>query len=206
MAIEVQLTEVAEMDTGLPLVVRFRPVIELSEDEFFEFCQLNSELRIERNAQGELLIMPPAGMGTGRRNADITAQLVNWAKRDGRGIAFDSSTGFRLANSAMRAPDASWIVRSRLEQLTKEQQDVFAPICPDFVLELRSPSDTLRSLQLKMQEYLETGARLGWLIDPIRERAYIYRPGNTIERLDRPDRISGDPELPGFVLDLREIW
>ena len=206
MAIEMQPTEVAEMDIGLPLVVRFRPVIELSEDEFFEFCQLNGDLRIERNAQGELLIMPPAGMGTGRRNADITAQLVNWAKRDGRGVAFDSSTGFTLSNSAMRAPDASWIVRSRLEQLTKEQQEVFAPICPDFVLELRSPSDTLRSLQLKMQEYLETGARLGWLIDPIAGRAYIYRPGAPVERLDRPDTISGDPELPGFVLDLREIW
>ena len=117
--------------------------------------------------------MPPAGMSTGRRNADITAQLVVWAKRDGRGIAFDSSGGFRLPNTAMRAPDASWILRSRWEQLSKEEQDVFAPICPDFVLELRSSSDTLRSLQPKMQEYIETGARLGWLIDPIAGGVYL---------------------------------
>jgi len=206
MAIEERPTEVAELDTGLPLVVRFRPVIELSEEEFFEFCQLNGELRIERNAKGALLLMPPAGGSTSWRNADITAQLVNWAKRDGRGIPFDSSGGFRLPNSAMRAPDAAWILRSRWNQLPKNEQDVFAPICPDFVLELRSPSDTLRSLQLKMQEYLETGARLGWLIDPIGGRAYIYRPGKPVARLDRPDTISGDPELLGFVLDLREIW
>ena len=106
----------------------------------------------------------------------------------------------------MRAPDTSWILRSRWAQLSKDEQDVFAPICPDFVLELRSPRDTLHSLQLKMQEYIETGACLGWLIDPIAGHTYIYRPGTAVERLDRPDSIAGDPELPGFVLDLREIW
>lgn len=197
-------TEV-ELD-GLPLVVRLRPVINLSEDEFFEFCQLNGELRIERNAQGEVLIMPPAGAASGGQNAGIVGQLWQWARRDETGIAFDSSAGFTLPNRAVRSPDASWITRARWEQLPAEQQAKFAPICPDFVLELRSPSDRLRDLQDKLEEYLANGARLGWLLDPEPRHVYVYRPDAPVERLEAPDTISGDPILPGFVLNLREVW
>jgi Uma2 family endonuclease len=192
--------------TGLPLIVRLGPVIELSEDQFFEFCQINRELRIERNVQGELLIMPPAGSGTGERNGKITARVVTWAERDGTGIAFDSSAGFTLPNGAVRSPDASWIARSRWEQVPTERRDKFAPICPDFVLELRSPSDTLRDLQAKMVEYLANAARLGWLLDPPTRHVYIYRPGATVERLEDPETVSGDPVLPGFVLNVRKVW
>ena len=198
-----------EIPTGpceLPVVVRLRPVLDLSDDQLFELCQLNRELRIERDAEGTLLIMPPAGSETGNRNSEINMQLRLWAKRDGTGLAFDSSAGFTLSNTAVRSPDASWIARSRWEQVPTRQRDRFAPICPDFVLELRSPSDKLRDVQEKMREYLANGARLGWLIDPSRRRVYVYRPGTPVERLDNPAFISGDPALPGFVLDLREVW
>jgi len=191
---------------GLPLVLRLRPVLDLSEDQFFDLCQLNGDIRIERNAQGELLLMPPAGGGTGGRNAEITRQLGNWAKRDGTGVAFDSSTGFTLPNTATRSPDAAWVPRPRLEQLSAAQYERFLPLCPDFVIELRSPSDSLRVVRDKMAEYLANGARLGWLIDPLRGHAYVYRPGAPVERLDRPETLRGDPVLPGFELDLREIW
>jgi Uma2 family endonuclease len=192
--------------TGLPLVVRLGPVIELSEDQFFEFCQINRELRIERNVQGELLIIPPAGSETGGRNAEITMQLRMWAKREGTGLSFDSSAGFTLPNGAVRSPDAAWITRSRWEQVPLERRDKFAPICPDFVLELRSPSDTLRDLQAKMVEYLANGARLGWLLDPPTRHVYVYRPGAAVERLEDPETVSGDPVPPGFVLNVHEIW
>jgi Uma2 family endonuclease len=190
----------------LPLVVRFRPAIELSEDQFFELCQINYELRIERNARGELLIMPPAGSETGRRNLDVAVQVGGWAKLDGRGVAFDSSAGFTLPNGAVRAPDAAWIVRERWEQVPSEQREKFAPICPDFVLELRSPSDTLRTVQDKMAEYLANGARLGWLLAPGPRHVYVYRPGAAVERLEDPETVSGDPVLPGFILNVREVW
>ena len=191
---------------GLPLVVRLRPALDLSEDQFFEFCQINRELRIERNAEGELLLMPPAGGETSHRNIKIAVRLGTWAERDGTGLAFDSSGGFTLPNSAMRSPDASWIERSRWEQLSPEQRGKFAPICPDFVLELRSPSDRLRDVQAKMDEYLANGARLGWLLDPEPRRVYVYRPDAPVERLEAPATLAGDPVLPGFVLKPGEIW
>jgi Uma2 family endonuclease len=191
---------------GLPLVVRLRPALELSEDQFFELCQINRDLRIERNAEGELLIMPPAGGETSHRNAKITVRLGVWAERDGTGLIFDSSGGFTLPNSAMRAPDAAWIERSRWEQLSPEQRGKFAPICPDFVLELRSPSDRLRDVQDKMVEYLANGARLGWLLDPGPRQVHVYRPNAPVERLTAPATLAGDPVLPGFVLNLGEIW
>jgi Uma2 family endonuclease len=190
----------------LPLVVRFRPAIELSEEQFFALCQINHELRIERNAQGELLIMPPAGSGTGERNMKVAVRVGSWAERDGTGVAFDSSAGFTLPNGAVRAPDAAWIVRERWEQVPSEQREKFAPICPDFVLELRSPSDTLGTVQDKMAEYLANGARLGWLLDPGPRHVYVYRPGAAVERLEDPETVSGDPVLPGFILNVREVW
>ncbi len=150
--------------------------------------------------------MPPAGSGTGHRNIKISARLQWWAERDGTGLAFDSSTGFTLPNSAVRSPDASWIAQERWEQVPPERRDTFAPICPDFVLELRSPSDVLRDLHDKLAEYLANGARLGWLLDPRPRHVYVYRPGHPPVRLDNPESVSADPVLKGFVLKPREIW
>ena len=198
--------EMPDDATGLPVVVKLRPVIDLSEDQFFELCQINRDVRIERNAEGELLIMPPAGWQMGDRESEINLQLRTWAKRDGTGVATSSSAGFTLPNTAVRAPDAAWVHRSRVEQVPAEQRQKFIPLCPDFVIELRSPSDTLRDLHAKMQEYIDNGARLGWLIDPEPRHVYVYRPDTPVERLDNPETIPGDPILPGFVLDLREIW
>jgi Uma2 family endonuclease len=192
--------------TDWPLVLRLRPAVELSEDQFFALCQLNRNLRIERNDEGDVLIMPPAGGETGRGNAAITGQLWMWARRDGTGISFDSSTGFRLPNTAVRSPDAAWMLRARYEAIPAGQRRVFVPACPDFVLELRSPSDRLSDVRDKMEEYLANGARLGWLLDPVARRVFVYRPNSPVERLDNPERVSGDPILPGFVLDLREVW
>jgi Uma2 family endonuclease len=206
MATTVHPPEAPSESTGLPLVLRLRPVLDLSDDQLLALCALNGDLRIERNAQGDLLIMPPTGYETGDRNAEITMQLRTWAKRDGTGTAVDSSTGFRLPNGAMRAPDGAWIPHARLAAILPEERRKFLPLCPDFVIELRSPTDALRDVRAKMEEYLANGARLGWLIDPDPRHVYVYRSGAPVERLDNPDTISGDPILPGFVLDLREIW
>jgi len=189
-----------------PLLLQLRPVIELTDEHLYEFSQLNRDLRIERTAEGELLIMPPTGGETGERNAELTIQLGVWAKRDGTGTTFDSSTGFRLPNGAVRSPDASWIRRERLAALSVEQKKKFLPLCPDFVIELRSATDSLSALQEKMLEYLDNGARLGWLIDAERRRVYVYRPQSPVEELEQPETISAEPVLPGFTLDLREIW
>ena len=150
--------------------------------------------------------MPPTGSTTGRRNSDLNYQLTHWSYRDGTGISFDSSTGFTLPNGAVRAPDASWVLLSRWQALTPDQQAKFAPICPDFVIELRSPSDDLPIIQTKMAEYLTNGARLGWLIDPQNRQVHIYRPNRPITILNAPTTISADPELPGFTLNLQTIW
>lgn len=187
-----------------PLTIRLQPVLDLTDDQLLELSSLNRDLRLERTPQGELIVMPPAGGETGDRNAEITMQLRLWAKREGTGTTFDSSTGFRLPNSAVRSPDASWVKKSRLEPLTSEQRKKFILLCPDFVLELRSPTDRLSVLQAKMQEYLKNGAELGWLLDPESKRAYIYRPEG-VEELENPQTLDGGPVLPGFALDLREL-
>lgn len=191
---------------GFPLIVHLRPVLELTDEQFYEFCQINRDLRIERTAQGEVVIMPPAGWKTSERNSEIGMQLRIWAKREGTGVVTDSSGGFVLPNGATRSPDAAWITHARLAALTAEQRDKFLPLCPDFALELRSPTDTLTALQAKMQEYLDNGARLGLLIDPMQRRVYVYRPQAPVECLENPDAVAGDPVLPGFILDLRDIW
>lgn len=188
------------------LVLRARPALDLSDDQFFAFCQQNRDLRIEQNAEGDWIIMPPTGFGTGDRNAELTTQLRIWAKQDGTGVTADSSTIFVLPSGAKRSPDASWILKSRLAALTPAQKEKFLPLCPDFVAELRSPSDRLTDLQEKMQEYLDNGARLGWLLDTPAERVFVYRPGKPIETADAPASLSADPELPGFTLDLSPIW
>ena len=189
-----------------PLIVQIQPVLNLTDEQFYEFCQLNAELRIERAARGELLIMPPAGWETSEQNAEISMQLRQWAKRDGTGTTTDSSGGFILPNTTIRSPDAAWIRYDRLASLTAEQRTKFLPLCPDFVIELRSPTDSLTTLQSKMLEYIENGVRLGWLIDPVQGQVYVYSPDSPVMRLDNPDSLSGDPLLPGFRLDLSEIW
>lgn len=189
-----------------PLILHTRPALHMTNAEFFAFCQLNADWRIEQTAEGDLVIMPPTGGETGDRNAELTTQLRVWARADGAGVSFDSSTGFTLPNGAHRSPDASWVTRSRLAPLTPEQKQRFLPLCPDFVVELRSPSDSLSATQDKMGEYLSSGARLGWLIDPAERTVYVYRPGQPLDTLDNPTTLSGDPELPGFVLHLAPIW
>jgi len=180
--------------------------LRLTSEQFARLCQENPELRLELTAQQELVIMPPAGSKTGWRNSKLTQRLANWADSDGTGLASDSSTGFTLSNGAERSPDASWVRRDRWDALTDEQQEGFAPLCPDFVVELRSRTDRLSDLHPKMQEYLANGARLGWLIDPQDKRVYIYRLGQPVESLDNPTSLSGDPVLPGFVLPVHELW
>lgn len=178
----------------------------MTDEQLFEFCQINRDLRIERTADGDLIIMAPAGARSGARNAEITMQLVHWAKRDGQGLAFDSSTGFRLPNGAMRAPDAAWVLRSRLADISEQDKERFLPLCPDFVIELRSPSDGLKTVRDKMEEYRANGARLGWLIDPLTRRVHIYEPDVPASELMNAAEISADPVLPGFVLNLTAIW
>ena len=189
------------------IVLRMPPELQMTDDQFFKFCQFNRDLRIERNKLGELLIMSPTGSDTGYREGNIFGSLWVWAKKDGTGIAFTSSTGFTLSTGAERSPDASWLRLERWNALSPEQRQKFAPICPDFVVELRSPSDNLKPLQEKMQEYMnEPGVQLGWLIDRKNRKVYIYRPNREVECLDNPGTVSGDPVLPGFVLDLSEVW
>ncbi len=179
--------------------------IDLTDEQFFQLCQNNRDLQFERTASGELLIMPPTGSDTGRRNVKITTQLDIWNSQNNLGEVFDSSSGFKLPNGADRSPDASWVPRERWEALTPEQQEGFAPICPDFAVELHSPSDSLKKIQEKMQEYIENGARLGWLIDRKNRRVEIYRPNRDVEILENPATLSGEDVLPGFVLDLTPI-
>jgi Uma2 family endonuclease len=200
-----QLTTEAEVEIH-PLVVRMHPVIELTDDQFFELCQINRDLRIERTTTGELLIMSPTGSETGGSNFELSGQLFNWIKQDRTGKGFDSSTGFTLPNGATFSPDLSWVKLERWNALSKQQRTKFAPISPDFVVELRSPSDSLTDLQDKMQTYMDNGVRLGWLIDRKQKRVYIYRPGASVECLENPETVSGEPELPGFVLNMQEIW
>ncbi len=190
----------------LPIVLKFSPLIELTEEQFAEFCGLNDDLRIERTADGELEIMAPAFSETGYRQSKLITQLQIWASHDDSGIAFAPPAGFTLPNGAIREPDASWISKSRLDALTPEQRSGFYNICPDFVAELRSDTDRLTTLQSKMEEYMSNGARLGWLIDPSQRRVYIYRPNQRTHVLDDPQSVSADPVLPGFTLDLTEVW
>jgi Uma2 family endonuclease len=188
------------------LTVSLKSVIDMTDDQFFQLCQNNRELRFERNANGELIIMSPAGGETGNRNGRLNQQLFNWTDADGTGIAFDSSTGFKLPNGADRSPDASWIKLERWDALTDEEKRKFPPICPDFVIELLSPSDSLKTTQEKMQEYIDNGVRLGLLINRKSRQVEIYRPGKEVEVLESPATVSGEDVLKGFVLNLGMIW
>ncbi|MEH2144827.1 Uma2 family endonuclease [Nostoc sp.] len=188
------------------LTVNLKPVLELTDEQFFQICQANRDLKFERTATGELIIMPPTGGETGNRNGRLNQQLFNWTDADGTGIAFDSSTCFKLPNSADRSPDAAWIKLERWDALTGEQKEKFPPICPNFVIELLSPSDSLKVAQDKMREYLDNGLRLGWLINRKSRQVEIYRQGQKVEILDSPTTLSGEDVLKGFVLNLGMIW
>lgn len=186
------------------LILNLSPAIELTDEQFFQLCQNNRDLRLERTAEGELIIMPPTGWKSGNQNSKLTSRLENWTEADGTGLAFDSSTGFKLPNGANRSPDASWVTKERLEALNPDPTR-FLPMAADFVVELRSATDSLKTTQQKMQEYLENGVRLGWLIDPQNQRVEIYRQGRDVEVLQSPTSLSGEDVLPGFVLDLAQI-
>jgi Uma2 family endonuclease len=188
------------------ITLKTSPAIELSDDEFFALCQLNRDLRFERSAEGDIIIMAPTGAETGSRNSEITRQLGNWAKVDGTGAVFDSSTGFKLPNGADRSPDGAWIPFTRLAKLGHQEKQKFLPLCPDFVIELLSPTDKLSDVKEKMNEYMDNGSRLGWLIDPETRQVHVYRPGIPATILGSPTEIAAEPELPAFALDLREIW
>ncbi|MGD9561708.1 MAG: Uma2 family endonuclease [Pyrinomonadaceae bacterium] len=177
-----------------------------SDEEFLDFCRRNPDARIERNSDGEIEIMAPSHTETGGMNADITFFLTSWARQDGTGRTFESSTGFTLPNRALRAPDASWISDRRWNVLSDEDRSGFAQISPDFVVELRSQSDTLGKLKAKMREYIENGSSLGWLIDPIERKVHVYRQGEAPEILNDPAEVAGEPVLKGFVLKMNEIW
>lgn len=187
------------------MMPNLRPLV-ISDEKFWELSIANPEMRLERTAKGEVIFMPPAASDTGARNSEVTGQLWLWNRKTGLGKVFDSSAGFVLPNGAIRSPDSAWIRLERWNALTRQEQRHFAPICPDFVVELRSRSDELADVRAKMQEYLENGARLGWLIDPQEQRVYIYRPGQRVDVLDNPESISGDPVLPGFTLELGGIF
>ncbi|MEG4272338.1 MULTISPECIES: Uma2 family endonuclease [unclassified Microcoleus] len=190
-----------------PIVLQMPPELQMTDDEFFNFCQINRNLRIERSQRGEILLLTLVGGISSNRNAILSGELGIWTKGDGTGIAFASCTGFTLSIGSVRSPDASWIKLERWNTLSKAQQEKFAPICPDFVVELRPDFEDLEPLQEKMQEYMrEPGVQLGWLIDRKNRRVYIYRPGLAEECLENPATVSGDPVLPGFVLHMSKIW
>ena len=189
-----------------PLTVSLPMIAPMTREEFYAFCQANRDLRIERTARGEVVIMPPVFSDTGNRNFNLAAYLWLWTEQDGTGLGFDSSAGFTLPNGAIRSPDASWVKADRWNGLTEEEKASFAPICPDFVIELRSSSDRLSDLQSKMEEYIENGTSLGWLIDRQNRTVHVYRPDRSPEVLENPEELIGDPELPGFCLPMAKIW
>jgi Uma2 family endonuclease len=190
-----------------PLVLRFGTFLQsMSDDECFNFFKINEHLRLELTSEGDLIVMPPTGGETGIRNFELNGNFWAWAKKDGSGRGFDSSTVFSLPNGAKRSPDLAWVLNERWEALSKDERVRFPPICPDFVVELRSPSDSVDFLKEKMEEYIENGARLGWLLDPFERKVYAYRPGAEVEVLEDPEAVSGEPLLRGFTLDVRALW
>ncbi|MEG3834934.1 MULTISPECIES: Uma2 family endonuclease [unclassified Microcoleus] len=188
------------------ITLNLNSLIKLTSEQFYQLCEENPDLKLERNANGELIAMPPTGGETGKRNVKLTTQLDVWNEQTELGEVFDSSTGFTLPNKADRSPDVSWVEKSRWSALTPEQREKFIPLCPDFVIELVSPSDSLKKSQEKMQEYMENGCRLGWLINRKKREVEIYRPGQDVEVLQSPLILSGENVLPGFVLNLQKIW
>ncbi|MEG4960856.1 MULTISPECIES: Uma2 family endonuclease [unclassified Microcoleus] len=194
--------------TSRAIAVNIPPTLTLTvtREQFIELAIANRELQLERTAQGELIVNPPTGGETGYRNLDIEGQLWLWNRQTKLGKAFNSSTGFHLPNGADRSPDAAWVRQERWDGLTPKQKEIFIPLCPDFVVELRSKTDNMEPLRAKMKEYTNNGARLGWLIDRKNRKVEIYRQSQNVEVLENPVTLSGEDVLPGFVLDLTEVW
>ncbi|MDZ8026358.1 MAG: Uma2 family endonuclease [Nostoc sp. DedQUE01] len=188
------------------IAIKLNSIIELTDNQFYQLCRENPEIKFERNAAGELLIMPPIGGETGNRNFEISVELGIWNRQSKLGICFDSSTCFKLPNGANRSPDVAWIGQERWDALTPEQKEKFPPIAPDFVLELMSPSDILQETQEKMQEYIDNGVKLGWLINPKMDQVEIYRLGQPVEILTSPQQLSGEDVLPAFILNFSIVW
>ncbi|MGF1601879.1 MAG: Uma2 family endonuclease [Thermosynechococcaceae cyanobacterium] len=186
------------------LTLTLDPIVDLSDEQFYQLCQINRDIKFERTAAGALIIMPPTGWETGKRNFSLSGQLWNWVEKNKLGVGFDSSTGFTLPNGADRSPDAAWVKQERLETLNPDPAK-FLPLAPDFVMELRSATDNLTTLQAKMEEYRANGVRLGWLINPQDQQVEIYRLDQDTEILQSPVRLSGEEVLPGFTLDLSSI-
>ncbi|PSN12899.1 Uma2 family endonuclease [filamentous cyanobacterium CCT1] len=187
------------------LTLTLDPVVQLTREQFYELCKVNHDIRLERSSTGDLILMPPTGWESGKHNANLTTDLNIWNRQSQAGIVFDSSTGFSLPNGADRAPDVAWVEKSRIEAISPDPAK-FLPLAPDFVIELRSATDKLATLQHKMAEYRDCGVRLGWLIDPQEKWVEIYRLGRPTEYLSQPEQISGEDVLPGFVLTLATIW
>jgi Uma2 family endonuclease len=200
------MTASIRSDSG-SVVLHFTPVLSrLNEEDFLDLCRVNPDLRLELTPEGDLVIMPPTGGETGNQNFTLAGIFSAWVDADQTGLGFDSSTGFKLPNGALRSPDMAWVRRDRWSQLTPKSQKGFIPLCPDFLIELRSPTDTIADLQSKMQEYMDNGAQLGWLIDPLERKVYIYSPSSASVCLDNPAKISGEPVLRRFELHLSRIW
>jgi Uma2 family endonuclease len=187
------------------LTLTLDPVVRLTREQFYELCNVNHDLRLERSSTGELILMPPTGWESGRQNSKLKLRVGVWAEQEGTGIVFDSSTGFSLPNGADRSPDVAWVAKSRIEAIAPDPAQ-FLPLAPDFVIELRSATDKLITLERKMAEYRDCGVRLGWLIDPQEKRVGIYRLGRPTEYLNQPEQLVGEDVLPGFVLTLADIW
>jgi len=190
----------------LKTTITLPQTFKVTHEQFQQIAAVNRDLRLERTATGELIVMPPTGSDTGKRNLDIEGQVWLWNRQTKLGVAFNSSTGFQLPNGADRSPDASWVKLERWQTLTAKEQEGFAPICPDFVVELPSKSDSMEPLREKMREYIANGSRLGWLIDRKNKKVEIYRHDRDVEILDNPSTLSGEDVLPGFILDLTDVW
>ena len=194
---------VNDLEAVAPVTLRPK---RMNDDKFLALCAQYPDFRLERKANGKIVIMPPCGGETGFRNIQLSTQLNVWALKTGHGWALDSSTGFVLADRSIMGPDASWVSKARLAKLTKRQQEQFLSLCPEFVVELTSPSDRLKAVQAKMLDWMNNGALLGWLLDPGHRTAYIYRPGQPPEKIVAPAQLIGEGPVEGFVLDLTEIW
>jgi len=196
---------ISESTDYVPTVFDFSP-LSLTDEQFESLCRNHPDLSFEMSAEGELIIVPPTLPYTGQKNADLIFEVGIWAKKDKTGIVFDSSTLFTFPNGAKRSPDVSWVVREKWDNLSETERRRFSKLVPDFVIELRSFSDSLKTLQKKMAEYIGNGVRLGWLIDPLEQKVHVYRAVVEVEILDNPENVSGEDVLKGFELKVREIW
>lgn len=192
--------------SGLSLPLRIRPERPMTDVELMRFCAKNEALPIERDTNGDILVMSPSGSGTGNKNFELNLELGMWNRRFGEGVAFDSNTGFTLPDGSMRSPDAAWLPTRKWQALSPAEQAGYAALCPEFLIELRSPSDPLSELHRKMEQWIANGAQLAWLIDPIEKTVTLYRPHAAPERLDHPTEVTGEGPVAGFVLPLERIF